>query len=188
MEKAPITAWGAVALMVLAMADAGAQQSGEPILVRLQTGVEVDPSGRVVGVEMDPDSTLPDVLQERTRLAIQGWRFKPIIQEGRAVGGKTWANVSLCLVPVEDEGINVAVSLASNGPGEVAGRREHAAPPLPPGIGAIMRNKQAFEFESRFRYRVGQGGRAELLEAELLDPELQRRYGAGWRRVVRQWR
>lgn len=185
MSKIWMGAWGVAACMVFAASSLKAEESSGPVFVTLQAGIEVDASGQVVAVEMDPETTLPVVLQTQARQTIQGWRFKPVTHEGRAVGGKTWANLSICLAPVADE-YNVAIKLTGNGPGNASGKRSMPAPPMPLEL-VKYGVEHPIEFKSRVRYRVRPDGRADLISAEFVDADLQRRYGKVWNRQVRTW-
>ncbi|MBB1059858.1 hypothetical protein [Marilutibacter spongiae] len=160
---------------------ARAEERQAPTLVVVQAGIEVDAGGRVVGVELDPDARLPDVLRERTEQAVAEWRFKPIVENGEAVGGKTWAHVQICLAASTEGRLNVAVSKGINGPGNVSGQWV----PNPP-FNLMRTAKSGVEYDFLVRYRVEPDGSAELLEAHLVDPELEDRYGSGWRRDVRR--
>lgn len=158
-----------------------AEEEQTPTLVVVQAGIEVDAGGRVVGVELDPTARLPDVLRERTEQAVQAWQFKPIVENGKPVGGKTWADVRICLAPSTEGDLNVAISKGTNGPGSVSGPWR---PTLP--IDLMRTATAGVEYEFLIRYRVQPDGRAELLDASLLDPELDRRYAAGWQRDLRR--
>lgn len=179
-----ISRWPALAAVAAVLAGAPAAataQAAKPVLIDTQAALEIDAAGRVAAVETGPD--LPPLLRERTVEAIRAWRFVPVQQHGRAVGGTTYANVQLCLVPA-GEGFSVGVDMTGNGPGTLKDRGP-PAPPIPPGI--LSAAKDGLTFEGRIRYRVEPDGRARLESAELADPALQRRYGTGWRRAVKTW-
>lgn len=131
---------------------------------------------------MEADPKLPQSLRDRAIEAMKTWRFAPVLQQGRAVGGKTYADVHLCLVPAGDV-FNVGVDLVGNGPGDVPDRRALPAPSPPMGL----LQAGAKKFEAKIRYHVEADGRARLEMAELVDPKLQKRHGDAWRRGVSEW-
>lgn len=186
MESRTPWQWPLIAMALTAAFFAQAQdrqqdRQDEPIFIRTQAGIQVDAAGRVASVAMDPE--LPAALSQHASTVIQTWTFVPVMQDGRPVGGKTYANVNLCLMP-SGEYFTVGVDYAGNGPGDADADPASKVPPFP---SSLLSPDAHVKFDGEVRFRVESDGRVTLLDATLTDPDLQRRHGRGWYRQVRGW-
>ena len=173
---------GAVSISCLVgMGMVKAANNDQPVLVLTEAAIDVDAAGHVSSVEIG-DSKLPASLRERAAQVARQWRFQPVLRDGRAVGGRTYARMHVCLVP-DGEDLRVAVDYLGNGPGIT--RPRSPAPPLLPMSELIGRGIGGLE--GKRRYRIGADGHATVESATLDDPQLQKRYGDVWLRQQRKW-
>ena len=157
-----------------------ATQAQLPILLHAEVALDVDPEGRVAAVEISRGK-VPAALIDRVDAAARQWRFQPLMRDGKAVNGRTYARMEICLVPNEDE-YQVAIDYRGNGPGFLPPRNPKSTI-LP--VRELARH--GIRLEGKIRYRVGVDGRAVLEYAELSDPELKKKYGDIWRRQQSLW-
>lgn len=159
-----------------------ARESEAPLFIRTEAAIQVDASGHVMAVELDPE--LPAALRSYADKVIRDWAFAPVMQDGRAVGGKTYADVDMCLMPVGDH-FNVGLDYAGNGPGnaDADADRRVQTPPFP--VNLLSPHARA-EVKAQVRYRIGVDGRATLVSATFEDM-VSVRHERSWHRQVREW-
>ena len=154
------------------------QESQGAALTYATARLEVDATGKVAVAELIGKKPHP-ILAERAEAVARAWRFQPVLRDGKPVGGTTYANMHICVVP-DGEGMRVAIDFAGNGPDSEWGRRKGSSElPIGSMVGAGI-----FGLSGKVQYRVGADGRAKLESATLSDPKLQSRYGVSWWREL----
>lgn len=103
-----------VASSLLAVAQASPPvASPTPVMLHVETRVDVDESGRVVAVA--PDGALPADINAVIAANVRSIRFQPPKLDGRAVRGVTFVRLDACAVP-EAGHYRLATAYRGNGP------------------------------------------------------------------------
>ena len=105
---AMLAAW----MFFCAPALAGGAQSAPKVEVDVAGELSIDATGAVDGVELT--SQVPDAIAAIVRHAVQGWKFEPIVHDGKPVPARS--NMQLFLVGVpQDGGFRLRVERAQFG-------------------------------------------------------------------------
>lgn len=152
-------------------------------LIHMQAALDVDRDGRVAAVTYVDDGKVPDAIRQRGEQVAMGWTFLPPVKEGKAVAGRTYVGMQVCIVPQGDS-IDFSIAYSDNGPASFF------RAPRKPRSGALPIGKLMAQGVSSLRgkiiYLVSVDGKARLESATLDDPELQEQYGHLWRRDQRE--
>lgn len=161
----------AVGFALSAPAVHAVKSSKAPRRVHVEVVLDIAPDGEVQSIRIQNDRLHP-TLAARVADVARGWRFEPIVREGKAVGGSTTADVQVCVLPA-DERLQIAVIYLGHGPGA-----QWAAPPsLLNGSKVLALERQgAHSAVVSYRYRVQADGSGTLESARLVDPDLERHF------------
>lgn len=154
-----------------------ASEAGKPLVVHLQAALDVDREGRVAAVTYVDERDVPDAIRQHGEQIAMGWKFVPPMKDGKAVSGRTYAEMQVCLAPRGDS-MDVSILYAGNGPAsfyEVPRKPVSLAFP----IGRLVA-RGINELRGKIVFVVSVDGKAQLESATLEDAELQKRYGHLW--------
>ncbi|MGO4221530.1 hypothetical protein AB4Y64_06700 [Lysobacter sp. TAF61] len=170
--------------MAIPLSALGADDTGEqPVLIHMQAALDIGRDGHVTGVEFVDKLKVPDAIRQRTRDVAGTWAFAPPVKDGRAVTGRTYADVEACLIPGKD-GLDFSIAFSGNGPAQFV-----VPPRKPMSLSMPLEDLQEQgikQIEGKVVYVVDAGGHAQVETATLNDAALQQRYGSLWKRDQRE--
>ncbi|MFZ7096663.1 energy transducer TonB [Luteimonas dalianensis] len=155
----------ALAALLPALAWAGPEVSVFETVARVTVGVDGRPQ------EVQGAAELPGPLREYVESSLREWRFEPVVIDGVARTGTTWARLSVCAVP-SGEGFALSSRHVANGPVPV-GRAAQVKPPHYP----VQALRRGLEAEVTVNYTVNTDGSATLDSVD---------YGDGYKKPLRQ--
>jgi hypothetical protein len=170
---------GAISSALLGSMTAHAGPAPDAALTHVQMRIEVDATGRVLSTE--PTSDLPAPLADSLRQHVSAWQFEAPQQEGRAVGGTTFARMSVCAMADHGaDSLSVSVGNWENGPGmDPRMLRPSFFPAVLPKLVALGR------LEMEVVYEVGADGIAQVLSV-VTTPHVTRAHRE-LERAYRKW-
>lgn len=161
----------------------------KPVLIHMQAALDIDRDGRVAAVTYVDDKQVPDAIRQHGEQVAKGWTFVPPVKGGKAVAGRTYAGMQVCLAP-RDDSIDISIAYSGNGPaifshapGKQLRTRGGQAGVLP--IGRLLR-QGIDRLRGKIIFVVSADGKAHLESATLDDPELQEQYGDLWLKDQRE--
>lgn len=162
-----------------ALPGAAGEMAAEPVLIPMRAALDIDREGQVAGIEFVDAERVPVILAQSAEAEIRRWVFAPPMRDGRAVSGRTYALVRMCLIP-SGEQYEYTVSYAGNGPLSRFHPPKSWSPdvPTPPGIKRLT---------GTITYLVSPEGKATLESAVLDDEALREKYGRQWFLFQADW-
>lgn len=99
------------ALSIPAFAENAPAPAPKVLHVRVRVDIAADGATRVTA-----DDSVPAALRQPIEKQIAGWRFEPVLHEGRPASATTWVGALACLVPEGDK-LRLSVGYENHGPG-----------------------------------------------------------------------
>ncbi|HVI59710.1 MAG TPA: energy transducer TonB [Luteimonas sp.] len=195
--------WALLALLALALAGTATARAPESVRKQVEasmllTGsIDIAPDGSVGGYAIDHDDQLPDYVRAYLAREVPGWKFAPVLVDGRAVRARSRMSLRMVATPAGDGNFKVTVGGVSFGEynDEATDQvtRGRLSPPAYPPEAYRVGGKGAVYLV----LRVGRDGKVEDAVVEQVNltaigderqmGQLRRRLGDASLRAARHW-